>query len=572
MRWDVGRLVNLSSETVPGLIFAERPFLPPYVPLDEDTPVAPQDPYGFGKHVIEQWCDAAVRRSDISIVSIRPSWVQHPGNYERNVGPMVRQPFEFSPPSGPTRTTTTWPTAIRLAAEVELGHEVVYVARRTHGPATDRADGAGAARRRHRGATHQPAPETRRKSIRARLSACSGGSPPDWRRARRGRPAPLSAHRRVATSASWRARLTAYSRWSASRSSSSPSHPDQAVGTEAGRHRDRRAARQADRLVQTGLDPRGHRGHRALVVRALADDGELVAAHPGGQIGGAHPLGQAPGDLHEDLVAGLVAVGVVDRLERVEVHHHQADGLPGPRGAGQRLVQPGGEGPAVGQPGERVVEGVVEDLGLELAALGHVPNVQDVAGAADRAADLGLDVADRAPHVVHPMGDRHPGGQVTLLHGPQHHPAVIGVEQVEDVGADQLLGAVAVDGEGGPVEEGERAVLVEQPDDVQGALQHRGQHRLARGELVRQRPPVAVAGPQCRGHADDDGNHRRGQQVEHGHDGLPRARSATAAGSLPVGSAGEELKRPDPGHRGIRRARVGPSARGDGGATVDDSG
>ena len=129
VRWGVGRLVNLSSETVPGLIFAERPFLPPYVPIDEETPVAPQDPYGFGKHVIEQWCDAAVRRSDISIVSIRPSWVQHPGNYERNVGPMVRQPFEFSPAFWAYTDNDDLADAIRLAAEVELdGHEVVYIA------------------------------------------------------------------------------------------------------------------------------------------------------------------------------------------------------------------------------------------------------------------------------------------------------------------------------------------------------------------------------------------------------------------------------------------------------------
>jgi hypothetical protein len=51
VRAGVRRLVNLSSETVPGMIFAERPFLPPYLPLDELTPARPQDPYGFGKHV-----------------------------------------------------------------------------------------------------------------------------------------------------------------------------------------------------------------------------------------------------------------------------------------------------------------------------------------------------------------------------------------------------------------------------------------------------------------------------------------------------------------------------------------
>jgi UDP-glucose 4-epimerase len=129
VRAGVARLVNLSSETVPGIIFAERPFLPPYLPIDEDTPVAPQDPYGFGKHVIEQWCDAAVRRSDVSIVSIRPSWVQHPGNYDRNVGHMVRHPLEFSPAFWAYTDNDDLAEAIRLAVEVDLGgHEVVYVA------------------------------------------------------------------------------------------------------------------------------------------------------------------------------------------------------------------------------------------------------------------------------------------------------------------------------------------------------------------------------------------------------------------------------------------------------------
>lgn len=129
VRWEVARLVNLSSETVPGIIFAERPFLPPYLPIDESTPCRPQDPYGFGKYVIEQWCDAAVQRSDLGVVSIRPSWVQHPGNYERNVGPMVREPHEFSPAFWSYTDNDDLAEAIRLAATVDLdGHEVVYVA------------------------------------------------------------------------------------------------------------------------------------------------------------------------------------------------------------------------------------------------------------------------------------------------------------------------------------------------------------------------------------------------------------------------------------------------------------
>ena len=81
VRWGVARFVNISSETVPGFIFPEREALPAYVPVDEDHPIAPQDPYALAKHFGEQLMDAAVRRSDIRCVSIRPSWVQHPGDY-----------------------------------------------------------------------------------------------------------------------------------------------------------------------------------------------------------------------------------------------------------------------------------------------------------------------------------------------------------------------------------------------------------------------------------------------------------------------------------------------------------
>lgn len=129
VRREVPRLVNLSSEAVPGVIFAERPFLPPYLPMDERTPCRPQDPYGFGKYVAEQWCDAAVQRSDLGAVSIRPSWVQDAGNYERNLGPMVREPYEFSAGFWSYTDNADLAVAIRLAAEVEVhGHEVVYVA------------------------------------------------------------------------------------------------------------------------------------------------------------------------------------------------------------------------------------------------------------------------------------------------------------------------------------------------------------------------------------------------------------------------------------------------------------
>lgn len=98
VRLGVPRLVNLSSETVPGFFFPERVHdgvggvsgLPQYVPVDELHPVLPQDPYALSKSFGEQLCDAAVRRSSLHVISIRPSWCQDAANVERNLGPLVR--------------------------------------------------------------------------------------------------------------------------------------------------------------------------------------------------------------------------------------------------------------------------------------------------------------------------------------------------------------------------------------------------------------------------------------------------------------------------------------------------
>jgi nucleoside-diphosphate-sugar epimerase len=129
VRFDVGRFVNISSETVPGFFFPERPFLPSYVPVDEEHPVHPQDPYALSKLFSEQLMDAAVRRSDIRAISIRPTWVQHKGNYERNLGPQVRDESVLSANLWSYIDAYDLADAIVLAAESGLpGHEVFYIA------------------------------------------------------------------------------------------------------------------------------------------------------------------------------------------------------------------------------------------------------------------------------------------------------------------------------------------------------------------------------------------------------------------------------------------------------------
>lgn len=125
----VPRFVNISSEAVVGLVFAERPWVPDFVPLDESHPVRPQDPYALSKHVGEQLMDAAVRRSGISCVSLRLSWVQRPGDYEEYISPAIADPARMAANVWSYVDLEDVAEACRLAAVCDLaGHEVFYIA------------------------------------------------------------------------------------------------------------------------------------------------------------------------------------------------------------------------------------------------------------------------------------------------------------------------------------------------------------------------------------------------------------------------------------------------------------
>jgi len=129
VRLGVRRLVNISSETVPGFIFAERAFLPEYLPVDEAHPVRPQDPYALAKLFGEQLCDAAVARSELRCISIRPTWVQNADTYERNLGPFLADRSKASVTGWAYIDADDLAEAIRLAVESGApGHEVVYIA------------------------------------------------------------------------------------------------------------------------------------------------------------------------------------------------------------------------------------------------------------------------------------------------------------------------------------------------------------------------------------------------------------------------------------------------------------
>lgn len=129
VRMGADRIVNVSSETVAGMAFAERRFHAASAPIDESLENRPQDPYALAKVFGEQLMDAAVARSDLRAISIRPSWVQWEGNYERGLGPWLTDPF-----AAPSESFWSYidvydlAHALRQAAESSLeGHEAMYV-------------------------------------------------------------------------------------------------------------------------------------------------------------------------------------------------------------------------------------------------------------------------------------------------------------------------------------------------------------------------------------------------------------------------------------------------------------
>jgi nucleoside-diphosphate-sugar epimerase len=123
----VGRAVLASSVAAYGFSYAPRMPTPEYLPLDEEHPCRPQDPYGLSKIIGETLADSFTRLAPISIASLRLAGVNFDPTYQRYVERWSR-PTE--------RLGSFWcyvdardaAVACRLAVEVPLtGHEVLNI-------------------------------------------------------------------------------------------------------------------------------------------------------------------------------------------------------------------------------------------------------------------------------------------------------------------------------------------------------------------------------------------------------------------------------------------------------------
>ncbi|RLM88540.1 NAD(P)-dependent oxidoreductase [Halobellus sp. Atlit-38R] len=75
------RIVQASSDGAYGFFFAEETPIPDELPITETHARRPEDEYGLSKVVTEEIGKTIARRDDVPVVSLRPSWIQTPGEY-----------------------------------------------------------------------------------------------------------------------------------------------------------------------------------------------------------------------------------------------------------------------------------------------------------------------------------------------------------------------------------------------------------------------------------------------------------------------------------------------------------
>lgn len=124
----VKKMVSASSLAIYGFYYPATDLQPGYVPVDEEHPLRPQDPYGVTKLVGEKLCDALCQKTGVRIASLRFSGIYTEAHrsvlLERKRNPSVRGAgamWSYIDARDAAR-------ACRLALEAEFtGHQVFNV-------------------------------------------------------------------------------------------------------------------------------------------------------------------------------------------------------------------------------------------------------------------------------------------------------------------------------------------------------------------------------------------------------------------------------------------------------------
>lgn len=78
----IRKFVFMSSESTLGFAFSTRRMWPEYVPIDEEHPLRPQDPYGLSKVCGEELCKGYTRRTGMETICLRAPWIWVPERKE----------------------------------------------------------------------------------------------------------------------------------------------------------------------------------------------------------------------------------------------------------------------------------------------------------------------------------------------------------------------------------------------------------------------------------------------------------------------------------------------------------
>ena len=71
-------VVWTSSQATYGALFAEGEWVPDYLPIDEDHPFRPEDPYGVSKVCSEEVAKMVARRYDVPVTTVRATTIHTP--------------------------------------------------------------------------------------------------------------------------------------------------------------------------------------------------------------------------------------------------------------------------------------------------------------------------------------------------------------------------------------------------------------------------------------------------------------------------------------------------------------
>jgi nucleoside-diphosphate-sugar epimerase len=121
---DIRKAVVASSLSALGTVWAPKQFLPHYVPMDEQHPLAPHDCYSLSKGLVEDIAKMFHRRTGMQVAAMRFPWVIRPSELPDAVKNVNEHLAEYAPHFWTYVDVRDAATACRQAIEADnLGYD-----------------------------------------------------------------------------------------------------------------------------------------------------------------------------------------------------------------------------------------------------------------------------------------------------------------------------------------------------------------------------------------------------------------------------------------------------------------